>query len=264
MSVKGVKRYKKLINNISNWQEYVFHKSERKKRFLEFTTIPNSIKFKIPESLYHVFKEVFMEDFYEIDKLIKMLPDNPVVIDVGANAGLFDVLLLSKIKNAQILAYEPIQANVSMFQNTIDNNHLLKSVQLFQAAVTGLPMNHVKMFTQDVEENTVISSVFSDFSKMNNKMVVVEARSLTSILKEHQLKQVDLLKLDCEGSEYDIIYNTEPAILKSIKMMVIEVHQINEENHNLISLVHYLNSNGYTTRWHPVQEGSYYLHAKIK
>ena len=35
------------------------------------------------------FKEIFMEDFYEADKLMKKLPPNPLVIDVGANAGFF-------------------------------------------------------------------------------------------------------------------------------------------------------------------------------
>ena len=67
-----------------------------------FVTRPNPVKFDVPESLYQVFKEIFMEDFYNVDKLIQKLPPNPLVIDVGANAGFFNVLLFSKIKNAGV------------------------------------------------------------------------------------------------------------------------------------------------------------------
>ena len=89
MSVKGFARYARLFKNISNWEEYVFHKDERKKRPLKFITRPYAVKFEVPESLYQVFKEIFMEDFYEADKLMRHLPSNPAVIDVGANDGFF-------------------------------------------------------------------------------------------------------------------------------------------------------------------------------
>ena len=124
MSVKGFTRYTRLFKNISNWQEYVFHKGERKKRPLMFVTRPNPVKFDVPESLYQVFKEIFMEDFYNVDKLIQKLPPNPLVIDVGANAGFFNVLLFSKIKNARVLAFEPLPSNIELFKKTIAQNQL--------------------------------------------------------------------------------------------------------------------------------------------
>jgi len=42
-------------------------------------------------------------------------------------------------------------------------------------------------------------------------------------------------------------------------MMVIEVHEIDNEKNNLRSLDQYLLSLGYKTRFMPVQEGSYYM-----
>jgi hypothetical protein len=138
MSVKGFDRYKRLLKNISNWREYAFHKRERKKRSLEFITRPYPIKFQVPESLYQVFKEIFMEDFYEADQLINKLPDNPLVIDVGANAGFFNVLLFSKLKTARVFAYEPLPSNIRLFKKTIQQNEALKNIQLSQMAVTGI------------------------------------------------------------------------------------------------------------------------------
>jgi hypothetical protein len=44
-------------------------------------------------------------------------------------------------------------------------------------------------------------------------------------------------------------------------MMVIEVHQIDEEKNNLNSLDEYLRSLGFQTQSMPVQEGSFYMEA---
>lgn len=261
MSVKGFSRYQRLLKNISNWQEYFFHKNERKHRALKFTTQPNPIYFEVPDSLYQVFKEIFMEDFYEIEKLIKQLPSQPLVIDVGANAGFFNVLLFSKLKNARVLAYEPLPSNIALFQKTIAQNTGLKNIQLHQSAVTGASIEKIELFTEDTEDNTVVSSIFSSFNKLNQKKISVPATSLTAIIRENKLEKIDLLKLDCEGSEYDIIYNTEASVFKKVNMMVIEVHQIDENKNNLQSLDQYLRSLGYETRYIPVQEGSYYMEA---
>lgn len=261
MSVKGFSRYKQLFKNISNWQEYIFHKDERKKRLLKFTTRPYPIKFEVPESLYQVFKEIFMEDFYEADKLMSKLPNDPLVIDIGANAGFFNVLLFSKLQKARVLAFEPLPSNIELFKKTITQNELLKNIRLSQVAVIGSAKESIDLFTEDTEDNTVVSSVFSSFNKLNQKKITVPAQSLTSIIEQNNLEKIDLLKLDCEGSEYDIIYNTDVKILKKVNMMVIEVHQINDDKYNLKSLDQYLRSRGYQTRSIPVQEGSFYMEA---
>jgi FkbM family methyltransferase len=261
MSVKGFDRYKRLLKNISNWQEYAFHKGERKKRSLEFVTRPHPIKFQVPESLYQVFKEIFMEDFYEADQLIKKLPDNPLVIDVGANAGFFNVLLFSKLKTARVFAYEPLPSNIRLFTKTIQQNESLRNIQLSQLAITGTSNDSIDLFTEDTDDNTVVSSVFAGFNKLNQKKITVPAKSLAAIIEINNLEKIDLLKLDCEGSEYDIIYNTDPVILKKVNMMVIEVHQLDADRNNLKSLNEYLQSLGYKTRSMPVQEGSFYMEA---
>ena len=105
MAVTGISRYFRLWNHIANPAEYIVRKGERHQRDLNFTTRPLPVHFRVSAALYQVFKELFMADVYEIDALVKTLPTNPVVIDIGANAGFFDVQLLSKIDRATIYAY---------------------------------------------------------------------------------------------------------------------------------------------------------------
>jgi FkbM family methyltransferase len=262
MPVKGITRYQRLVNNIANWHEYAFRKGERKQRSLRFTTKPFPIHFEVPDRLYQVFKEIFMEDFYDIDRLVKKLPTEPVIIDVGANAGLFDVLIYSKIKKPIVFAYEPMPANVEVFQKTINDNERLSAIHLYQAAVTGTEKDFIDLYTEDTEANTVVSSVFSDFNGANSKKLQVPAKSLSSIIAEHQLERVDLLKLDCEGSEYEILYNTSESVLQNVRVMVIEVHHIDDERCNLASLATYLRNAGYANKILPVQDGNYYMMAE--
>ena len=166
----------------------------------EFITRPKPIKFQVPESLWEVFKEIFMEDFYEADKLTTSLLENPLIIDIGANAGFFSVLLFSKLKTARVLAYEPLASNIELFKKTIEGNEALKNIKLIQAAVTGSSTQSIELFTEDTENNTVVSSVFSGFNKLNKKTITVPAQSLTSIIEQNNFDKIDLLKLDCEES----------------------------------------------------------------
>jgi FkbM family methyltransferase len=263
MSVYGIARYQRLLKNIANPGEYLFRKGERRKRALQFTTRPHPIHFSVPASLYQVFKEIFMEDFYEIDTLVKKLPAEPVV-DIGANAGFFNVLLLSRLPKARIFAYEPMPGNIAKFSETISRNPSMQGIRLFQKAVTGKPIDALDLYTEDAADHTVVSSVFSSFNPLNSKKITVPAQSLTALIEEQGLTTIDLLKLDCEGSEYDILYHTDPALLTRARMLVIEVHQIDEDRNNVAALDRYLGSIGYTNRILPVQEGAFYLEAVKK
>ena len=59
------------------------------------------------------------------------------------------------------------------------------------------------------------------------------------------MQSIDLLKLDCEGSEYPILYESDKSIFKIIKNMAIEVHDLDTEKNNNTALKEFLKNNGY-------------------
>ena len=259
MQKADLKNFPNLFQNIANWTEYTFYKGERGKRNLKFITRPHPIYFEVSPSLYWVFKEIFVEDFYNIRRLLKKLPANPVVIDIGANAGFFDLLILSKLKNATVFAYEPLPSNNKLIQNVLERNKLHQNLTIFQQAVTGKPVKSVELYIEDTEGNSEIASVFAAFDKRNTKSISVPAVTLHSILQAHD--RVNLLKMDCEGSEYGILYDTPAAELKKIEIMAIEVHQLDQEGNNLATLNAYLKSLSYQTIVTPITETTFYLEA---
>ncbi len=265
MPAKGKMRYKKLFENISNPQEYLFRKGKRHKQPLLFTTRPNKINFDVPDSIYQVFKEIFMEDVYEINKLVSKLPENPVVVDIGANVGFFNIILLSKIPAARIFAYEPLPSNLLYFKNIIKQNPAIEPfISINQAAVTGLEKESLDLFMEDNADSQVVASVFASFNVRNTKKITVPCISLSKIIESNQLKQIDLLKIDCEGSEYDILYNTPAAALKTVRHIAIEVHDVDEDTCNFKSLKKHLESLNYSITSTPINNFCYAVDAVLK
>lgn len=262
MAVAGIRRYFRLWRHISNPTEYVLYKSKRRTRDLVFTTKPWPVQFNVSDNLYQVFKEIFMTDVYEIDALVRELPADPVVIDIGANAGFFDIILLSKLDKATIYAYEPVPANVETLRYTLRQNPGLQpSIRLFQMAVTGLPLDSLDLFAEAAGNSQVVASRFAGFNENNTQKLIVPCVTLTDIIDRNDLQSIDLLKVDCEGSEYDIFYNTAPELIRRISRMVIEVHDLDDERNNITAFDTYLQSLGYTTTHSPINSFCHALEA---
>src|SRR5258706_7399098 len=247
MPTEGYKRYFKLFKNIKNPGVYLRSKIASSQPPLSFVTRPNPIAINVPANLFLVFKEIFMSDVYDMDDLLTHLPENPTVVDIGANAGYFDFILLSKIDKARIYAYEPMPANVALFRHTIEMNNLGNHIALLPMAVTGTPQSHLDLFVEDAGRNTVVASVFDGFNDSNTQKISVPCIPLSDIIEGNNLKKIDVLKIDCEGSEFDIIYNTPVELIKRADLITVEVHDMDADKNNITYFNFYLQSIGYQT-----------------
>lgn len=256
-------RYQNLLRNIQNWPVYFIRKLKKGFTPILFTTKGNALRFLVPSTqLYLVFKEIFVTDFYTIDELVKTLPANPVVIDIGANAGYFNLMLFSRIQSGTVYAYEPIPSNYELFKKNIDLNPSLQhKIHLFNKAVTGTEQESVELFMEAASDNSVIASVYSDFDIQNRHTLKVPAVSLAAIINQHQLQHIDLVKVDCEGSEYPVIYDSPVHIWQKIKAMTIEVHNLDKEKRNVDALKGFLQQKGYAVETAPAHSNCYTLTA---
>ena len=71
------------------------------------------------------------------------------------------------------------------------------------------------------------ASVVKDFSAQNTQVKKVDAISLERIFEENGLWRVDLLKVDCEGSEYPIFYDSPAHLFDKIHKHPFNIEQIN-------------------------------------
>ena len=262
MPVTGISRYFKLAQNVQNPLDYFFYKWSKGKKSLKIITKPHPVQFDVVKSIYLVFKEVFMSDVYNIQQLIQKLPAKPVIIDIGANVGFFDILVLSKLPGACIAAYEPVEQNAAYFKKILAGNPVLKQVAFNSLAVTGKKTEYIELYAENTEESQVVASVIEGFNEHNSKKIKVPAISLSEIIDQIGDIEIDVLKMDCEGSEYEIVYNTPEHYFSKIKYMLIEVHDLDKASNNIGAFIKWITSLGFSTAYSSINVFCYAVEAK--
>ena len=189
-----------------------------------------------------------MDECY-MDGLELHVPDNSTIIDIGANAGFFTLFAASRFNDSKILAYEPVPSNFHQLERNRELNADC-DIKCFQKAVAKHSGSVEIIF--DPDENFTTNATIVQKPHEHNQTIQVPSVTLSDIFSEHSIKRCNLLKMDCEGAEYDIIYNCPLECLSKIDQMAMEVHGGAESGQNIDSLEAYLNEQGFTTRRKPV------------
>jgi len=72
--------------------------------------------------------------------------------------------------------------------------------------------------------------------------VTCQVKTISEIIREHDIQQIDLLKIDVEKSELDVLLGIETSDWSKIKQIVIEVHDLEGRVDKVTSL---LKENGF-------------------
>ena len=70
------------------------------------------------------------------------------------------------------------------------------------------------------------------------------------MFEKNKIEKVDLLKLDCEGAEYDILYSLPKEKFKKINRIALEAHKREGKTNNALSLKAFLEENGFVCKTH--------------
>lgn len=152
--------------------------------------------------------------FYKImDGIYEMDVKNEKVIDIGAFYG-ETAIYFSKMGASEVFAYEPFKSESFILDNAKLNN--CNNIKSYRMAVS----DKDGFFNCDPDfENCGETRLYyaDNLDKKLNKI------SLESIVTKHQIEN-GCLKLDAEGSEFEIIKGAPTETLRKFKQMVIEVH----------------------------------------
>jgi len=78
-------------------------------------------------------------------------------------------------------------------------------------------------------------------------METVQAHSLEDFFLDQDIDRVDLMKMDCEGAEYEILFGVSERTLARIDRLIMEYHDVGEgRNHH--ALVAFLVKSGFVVR----------------
>jgi FkbM family methyltransferase len=147
-----------------------------------------------------------------------------VVIDIGAHIGAFSVPALFHNPGIKILAFEPDSRNFRLLNENAARNGLEgNGLTTFNFAVAN--REEELQFARG-RTSTTGSIARSGFFKAqaDSEIVIVSATSVQDIFRRNSIETCRLLKVDCEGSEYEIFGRLPEAILSRIENIIVEVH----------------------------------------
>ena len=169
------------------------------------------------------------------------------VLDIGANIGTFTVAAAMAADTGRVFAVEPEAGNFAVLRQNVELNRRA-NVELLQAAVGAAEGEAV------LARDGNLSSLMWDGSGGAEAVPVVTLAALIA-----SMRTVDLLKMDCEGAEFDILYSTPPESLRNIRRITMEYHNLGGKR-TAAALQDFLTKNGFAV-WISGGEWNGLLHA---
>jgi FkbM family methyltransferase len=160
------------------------------------------------------------------------------IVDIGANIGSFAIYAAQSNPLATIYCFEPEPANFDSLKNNIDINGLHDRVSAFQCAVASVSGDR---------QLAVIDPLSNSFHMVpvGASMQTVPCTTVGAILDNLGLDQIDLLKLNCEGAEYEILEGCRAEDFSRISNIRLEYHNLDAPGKHGESLSQLLRAHGY-------------------
>jgi FkbM family methyltransferase len=133
-----------------------------------------------------------------------------VVVDVGANLGDFAIQAACLCPAGRIIAVEPIRSAGEMIEQQAHLN-----------GVSNVTWICAAMGREDRPAAAIRSG--SPYARTDADHGGVEMVTLARLAADQHLDRIDLLKLDCEGAEWDILPSSD-AVLPRVRQICMEFH----------------------------------------
>lgn len=175
-----------------------------------------------------IFWLVFVRSHYPV------AAEDCTIVDVGANIGAFTLYAARTAPSARIISVEPFPDTSKRLTETITANHLEDRVEVANQAITGETGSVAMDRSQGVPSQ--YRSVLTPVPKMlntvhkrhpgENRELGVSSVSLEDFLSGHHLEQVDLLKMNIHGNEYEVLLSSSPSVLRKIRRIALQYHEV--------------------------------------
>jgi FkbM family methyltransferase len=142
--------------------------------------------------------------------------DGDVIIDAGANVGLFAIQIARQNHRCRVVALEPFPENFKYLENNVARA-CPKNVTCCNVALgAGFGKGHM----QAVGSRSLDHVLRLDSSARDGMPVI----PLSGLFDLARVSEIDFLKVDIEGSEHDVFVSASPDLLGRFKRIAMEYH----------------------------------------
>ncbi len=160
---------------------------------------------------FNVFNSIFIKGEYDIDP--GFVPVH--IVDAGAFTGFSAVYLHKRFPRATIIAVEPEGSNFCLLEK---NTKCFREIQPVRGGLYGEARN-LKILDRDAEKYAFQVSESMETGEM------IPGYTIPLLMKKFNTPEIDILKMDIEGSEFSVFSNNPEEWLPRVRMVIAEVHE---------------------------------------
>ena len=225
------------ISNVENDNFVVDNKTLKITEFNNKKIIEtsNGLKFYLDSITPGIIIEAFIRNIHTINPSEDW--NNKTIIDVGGECG--DTAIYYASKGAKVYAFEPIRAHYdAMLRNINLNPEIANRITPTNAAIG--KDGKLKFYQSDRAEIAEGASFVYNTHGKNARTAEVDGYSLGTVYSKFNIKNVDLLKMDCKGCEFYLVDDD----LRNVNYVKIEYLSF-DDSHRLEDLLGLLSRNDF-------------------
>jgi FkbM family methyltransferase len=177
------------------------------------------------------------EEFFRTDCYADIsLPDRSLIVDAGANIGMFTLFVKLRYPDAEVLAFEPAPETAAILRQNI-RLHELDGVAVHQVGLgatpsqdapftyyPALPGNSTRYPEQKASAKVALTRFYS--ARVAERLyqhrdLTVPVERLSTFLPAD--RPVDLLKVNVQGDELEVLLGIDPAHWPLIRQAIVKV-----------------------------------------
>jgi FkbM family methyltransferase len=197
-----------------------FHVLPKRPAVIKLAVGETSFRLRLVPILRHHGSSGIYVQRREYEPLLKycdcLVTNGAVVMDCGANQGIYACAFGALVGPlGRVYAFEPQAYAVDALHRNVRLNGFAQ-VSVEQAAISNANGTAIL----DVSSGPVCASILKNAGR--KKTISVPTLSLTSFAERVDLRQLDLIKMDIEGAEYDALVGAKPIIARFKPTIVLE------------------------------------------
>ena len=147
------------------------------------------------------------------------LNEKSIFFDIGAHIGNFSSKMYEKFE-CNIYAFEPLEENFKILKQNLNNYKKIKCYQIALLNFDGY---------SNISSLGASASLFDRNEGSTNKEVIV--KSFGTFIREENLNFIDFVKMNIEGSEYDLLNDIiDSGNISKIQHLQIQFHNFVDDS----------------------------------
>lgn len=162
----------------------------------------------------------------DLNAFSKLIHHGDIILDIGANTGLYSIVSSIASQETIIYAFEPNPINLVRLNRNIELNSI-SNISIIPFAV-GNSNQEISFTVPEDDSLSDTSSAVESFSKstyrgeLKWKNIKVSQVRIDDFIKSHNIAKINMLKIDVEGYEIEVLKGSMQSILRWKPVILIE------------------------------------------